>query len=51
MYGVPLHFQIVNGASALDAGTRLVPAVVGNAMGGLLCGFMIHRYHYIDSEI
>ncbi|MCJ1330870.1 hypothetical protein MMC10_007557 [Thelotrema lepadinum] len=43
MYGIPLHFQIVNGASSLDAGTRLVPAVVGNAIGGLLCGFMIHR--------
>lgn len=44
MYAVPLYFQITKDASTLEAGTRLVPAVVGNAVGGLLCGFMIHRY-------
>ena len=46
MYTVPLYFQIAMGVSDLDAGARLVPAVVGNALGGLLCGFIIKRLVY-----
>lgn len=43
MYSIPLYFQIAVGASNLDAGARLVPAVVGNAAAGLLCGYVIKR--------
>ncbi|KAM0414588.1 hypothetical protein ACHAPT_013570 [Fusarium lateritium] len=43
MFGVPLYFQITERASAKEAGAHLVPAVIGNAAGGLLAGFIIKK--------
>ena len=43
MYMVPLYFQITARASITNAGARLIPAVLGNAMGGLICGYIIQR--------
>lgn len=42
-YTVPIYFQIAAGMSVSAAGLRLVPAVVGNATGGLLSGFIISK--------
>ncbi|KAI1626106.1 major facilitator superfamily domain-containing protein [Exophiala viscosa] len=39
-YSVPIYFQIAH-YSVSAAGLRLVPAVVGNAIGGLLSGYII----------
>ncbi|KAI8622885.1 major facilitator superfamily domain-containing protein [Xylariaceae sp. FL1651] len=41
MYFVPLYFQVTAGASNTVAGFHLVPAVVGNAFGGLVSGYLI----------
>ena len=43
MFSVPIYFQITDNASVAAAGSRLVPAVVGNAVGGLLVGFIVQR--------
>ncbi|KAI0876425.1 major facilitator superfamily transporter [Hypoxylon argillaceum] len=43
MYFVPLYFQVTAGASNTLAGLHLVPAVVGNAVGGLVAGNFIRR--------
>ncbi|KAF2278941.1 MFS general substrate transporter [Westerdykella ornata] len=43
MSAVPLYFQITAHASNSVAGAHLVPAVVGNAIGGVLAGAVIKR--------
>ncbi|KAI9743874.1 MAG: hypothetical protein M1818_002608 [Claussenomyces sp. TS43310] len=43
MFSVPLYFQVVSGASNTSAGTHLIPAVLGNAIGALLAGVYIKR--------
>lgn len=43
MITIPLYFQVTARASATNAGTHLVPAVVGNAIGGLISGVYIKR--------
>ena len=43
MFSVPLYFQITKGTSNTESGSHLVPAVVGNAVGGLLSGVVIKR--------
>ncbi|QKX63807.1 uncharacterized protein TRUGW13939_10978 [Talaromyces rugulosus] len=43
MYTIPLYFQITSRASASSAGAHLVPAVVGNAVAGILSGAFIKR--------
>ncbi|KAI8933411.1 hypothetical protein NX059_010026 [Plenodomus lindquistii] len=43
MFAVPLYFQTTAGATNTVAGAHLVPAVVGNAIGGILSGAMIKR--------
>ncbi|KAI0856219.1 major facilitator superfamily transporter [Xylaria cubensis] len=43
MYFVPLYFQVTSGASNTIAGLHLVPAVVGNALGGLVAGYFIRK--------
>ncbi|KAI1113324.1 major facilitator superfamily transporter [Nemania sp. NC0429] len=43
MYFVPLYFQITAGASNTIAGLHLVPAIAGNAVGGLVAGSFIRR--------
>ncbi|KIX07140.1 uncharacterized protein Z518_05117 [Rhinocladiella mackenziei CBS 650.93] len=42
-YSTPLYFQIVSGSSVGDSGLRLVPAVAGNAIAGLLSGYVISQ--------
>ncbi|MCJ1262596.1 hypothetical protein MMC22_002466 [Lobaria immixta] len=43
MYTVPLYFQVTARTSVTAAGTHLVPAVCGNAIGGLISGIYIKR--------
>ncbi|AEO60122.1 hypothetical protein MYCTH_2129215 [Thermothelomyces thermophilus ATCC 42464] len=43
MFSVPLYFQITTGSSNTASGAHLVPAVVGNAIGGLISGVIIKR--------
>ncbi|KAE8370217.1 major facilitator superfamily domain-containing protein [Aspergillus caelatus] len=43
LFSVPLYFQVSQRASATVAGGHLVPAVVGNTVGGLLAGTFIRR--------
>ncbi|KAI1505733.1 MFS general substrate transporter [Biscogniauxia marginata] len=43
MCSVPLYFQVTTRASNTNAGLHLVPAVVGNAIGGLVTGALIRR--------
>jgi hypothetical protein len=40
---VPIFYRIVNGASNSSAGAHLLPTIVGNALGALLCGIIIRR--------
>lgn len=43
MFSVPLYFQVTQRASTTAAGGHLVPAVIGNTLGGLLAGSFIRR--------
>ncbi|KAL6703416.1 hypothetical protein ACN47E_009675 [Coniothyrium glycines] len=43
MFAIPLYFQVTAGASNTVAGAHLVPAVVGNAVGGILSGIIINK--------
>ena len=43
MFSVPLYFQVTQCASTTAAGVHLIPAVVGNTLGGLLAGIFIRR--------
>jgi MFS family permease len=43
MFSVPLYFQVTRNMSNTECGMHLVPAVVGNAIGGLLSGVIIKR--------
>jgi predicted MFS family arabinose efflux permease len=43
MFSVPLYFQVTQRASTTAAGGHLVPAVVGNTLGGLMAGIFIRR--------
>ncbi|KAK8101836.1 major facilitator superfamily domain-containing protein [Apiospora kogelbergensis] len=43
MYAVPLYFQVTKRVSNAVAGSYLVPAVVGNALGAILAGIVIKR--------
>lgn len=43
MFFVPVYFQVSARATAAEAGSHLVPAVVGNAIGGLISGLVIKR--------
>lgn len=42
-FSVLIYFQVAAGTSVAGAGIRLVPAVVGNATGGLLSGLIISK--------
>lgn len=44
MFSVPLYFQVTTRASNTIAGAHLFPAVAGNAVGGMMSGWLIHRY-------
>ncbi|KAH8690581.1 efflux pump antibiotic resistance protein [Talaromyces proteolyticus] len=43
MYTIPLYFQVTGRASTSSAGAHLVPAVVGNAVAGIVAGVFIKR--------
>lgn len=43
MFSVPLYFQVTRHASTVEAGTHLVPAVLGNAIGGLFASMFARR--------
>lgn len=43
MFTVPLYFQVMMGTTSTAAGVHLVPAVLGNTIGGLFAGFFIRR--------
>ncbi|PSN72115.1 MFS general substrate transporter [Corynespora cassiicola Philippines] len=43
MFAIPLYFQITARASNTVAGAHLFPAVVGNAIGGIISGMIIKR--------
>ncbi|KAK3989764.1 major facilitator superfamily domain-containing protein [Cladorrhinum sp. PSN332] len=43
MFSVPLYFRITQGATNTASGAHLVPAVFGNAIGGILSGVIIKR--------
>jgi MFS family permease len=43
MFAVPLYFQVTLNISNGIAGAHLVPAVVGNALGGIISGTIIRR--------
>jgi MFS family permease len=43
MFAVPLYFQVTSNISNGIAGAHLVPAVVGNALGGIISGTIIRR--------
>ncbi|KAJ5951515.1 uncharacterized protein N7479_009928 [Penicillium vulpinum] len=43
MFSVPLYFQVTQRASTTVAGVHLIPAVIGNTVGGLVAGIFIRR--------
>lgn len=43
MFMVPIYFQVTANATTAQAGAYLVPAVIGNTIGGLLTGAWIKR--------
>ncbi|KAK8041478.1 Vacuolar membrane amino acid uptake transporter fnx2 [Apiospora phragmitis] len=43
MFAVPLYFQVTKRVSNAVAGTYLLPAVAGNAVGAILAGIVIKR--------
>ncbi|OBR02258.1 Major facilitator superfamily transporter [Colletotrichum higginsianum IMI 349063] len=43
MFSVPLYFQVTQRVSNTIAGLHLFPAVAGNAIGGVLAGYLIRR--------
>ena len=44
MFSVPLYFQVTARASNTVAGAHVFPAAAGNAVGGMMSGWLIHRY-------
>ncbi|KAH9904947.1 major facilitator superfamily transporter [Xylariomycetidae sp. FL2044] len=43
VYTVPLYFQVTTKSTNTMAGLHLVPAVIGNAIGGLVAGKLIRK--------
>ncbi|KAK3722453.1 hypothetical protein LTR37_002445 [Vermiconidia calcicola] len=43
MMAVPLYFQATKNANTAAAGAYLIPAFIGNTLGGLLAGYWIRR--------
>ncbi|KAF9165353.1 hypothetical protein BGX20_000644 [Mortierella sp. AD010] len=44
MFFLPLYFQAVNGASALQSGVDLIPLVIVQAVVAMIAGFMMSRW-------
>ncbi|KAI1083054.1 major facilitator superfamily domain-containing protein [Whalleya microplaca] len=51
MFSVPLYFQVTQRSSSTVAGAHLIPAVVGNTIGGLLTGMWIRRTGYYKAPL
>ncbi|KAI2606648.1 MFS general substrate transporter [Hypoxylon sp. NC1633] len=51
MYTVPLYFQVTERSSSTVAGAHLMPAVIGNTVGGLLTGTWIRRTGYFKPPL
>jgi hypothetical protein len=49
MISIPLYFQVTSDASSTVAGAHLLPAVVGNAIGGIVSGLIIKRYVFFTA--
>jgi hypothetical protein len=43
MFCVPLFFQVTENATSGVAGAHLMPAVIGNAVAGLISGVVIKK--------
>lgn len=43
MFTVPLYFQVTKKMSSSAAGSHLLPAVIGNAIGGIVAGSLIRK--------
>ncbi|KAI3325331.1 MFS general substrate transporter [Xylariaceae sp. AK1471] len=43
VFTVPLYFQVTQRSSSTVVGAHLFPAVAGNAIGGILSGYLIRR--------
>ncbi|KAI0012182.1 major facilitator superfamily domain-containing protein [Xylariaceae sp. FL0662B] len=43
MFTIPLYFQVTERSSSTVAGAHLIPAVIGNTVGGLVTGVWIRR--------
>lgn len=43
MFSVPLYFQVTKRMSSTAAGVRLLPAVLGNAVGGIFAGIFMKK--------
>lgn len=54
MMTVPLYFQVTQRMSSSAAGSHLLPAVIGNAVGGIMAGILIRKLvddlHALDSH-
>lgn len=42
-FTVPLYFQVTQRSTSTAVGARLFPAVAGNAVGGIVSGYLIRR--------
>ncbi|OTB06738.1 hypothetical protein M426DRAFT_258408 [Hypoxylon sp. CI-4A] len=51
MVSVPLYFQVTERSSSTVAGAHLMPAVIGNTIGGLLTGAWIRRTGYFKAPL
>ncbi|KAI1469671.1 MFS general substrate transporter [Daldinia caldariorum] len=51
MVSVPLYFQVTKRSSSTVAGAHLIPAVIGNTIGGLITGAWIRRTGYFKAPI
>ncbi|KAI2640355.1 MFS general substrate transporter [Hypomontagnella submonticulosa] len=51
MVSVPLYFQVTVRSSSTVAGAHLIPAVIGNTLGGLLTGAWIRRTGYFKAPL
>ncbi|KPM35909.1 hypothetical protein AK830_g10653 [Neonectria ditissima] len=50
LYAIPIYFQVIGRESISSTGTRIVPVVIGNALGTILSGSLItrsKRYKYL----
>ncbi|KAI0841921.1 MFS general substrate transporter [Hypoxylon sp. FL0890] len=51
MVSVPLYFQVTERSSSTVAGAHLMPAVIGNTIGGLITGAWIRRTGYFKAPL